>query len=150
MAVWIGSPPPLASGFIPRLETGGALEAALVPGAVAALVPDHPVSAARTWLDGWGKTQVAVAFAQFAAQWAEVELVFWVTATGSAAVLSGYAEAAVAAGVARTGDAEAVSARLLGWLQDTSRPWLMVLDDLTAAAGLGNRLWPAGPAGRVL
>lgn len=150
LAVWTGSPPPLAPGFISRPETGGALDAVLVPGAAAALVSGHPDPAGRNWHDGCGKTQLAVAFAQSAAQNAEVELVFWVTATSRASVLSGYTEAAAAAGIARTGDAESVSARLLGWLRDTSRPWLMVLDDLTAAAGLDGRLWPAGPAGRVL
>jgi len=150
MAVWTGSPPPLAPGFIPRPETGGTLEAALVPGATVALVSDHAGSAGRGWLDGCGKTQLAVAFAHAAAQQAEVELVFWVTATSTASVLSGYAEAAAVAGVAGAGDAESVSARLLGWLRDTSRPWLVVLDDLTVTAALGDRLWPSGPAGRVL
>jgi tetratricopeptide (TPR) repeat protein len=149
-AIWTGSPPPLAPGFIPRTEAGGTLEAALVPGATAALVSYHPGSAGRNWLDACGKTQLAVAFAQSAAEQAEVELVFWVTATSRASVLSGYAEAAAAAGIATTGDAESTSARLLRWLRDTSRPWLMILDDLTATAGLDARLWPAGPSGRVL
>jgi tetratricopeptide (TPR) repeat protein len=117
---------------------------------MAALVSHHPGSAGRDWLDACGKTQLAVAFAHSAAERAEVELVFWVTATSRASVLSGYAEAAAAAEIAGAGDAESTSARLLGWLRDTSRPWLMVLDDLTAAAGLDGRLWPAGPAGRVL
>ena len=149
-AVWTGSPPPLAPGFIPRTEPGGALAAALVPGAMAALVSYHPGSAGRNWLDACGKTQLAVAFAQSAAEQAEVELVFWVTATSRASVLSGYAEAAEAAEIVRTGDAESTSARFLRWLRDTSRPWLMVLDDLTATAGLDARLWPAGRTGRVL
>jgi tetratricopeptide (TPR) repeat protein len=110
----------------------------------------HPGSAGRNWLDTCGKTQLAVALAQSAAELAEVELVFWVTATSRASVLSGLAEAAAAAEIAGAGDAESTAARLLGWLRDTSRPWLMVVDDLTAAAGLDGRLWPAGPAGRVL
>lgn len=150
MTIWTGSPPPLAPGFISRPETGGPLEAALVPGAAAALVSYHPGSAGRNWLDACGKTQLAVAFAWSAARHAGVELVFWVTATSRASVLSGYAEAAAAAEIAGPGDAESAAARLLGWLRDTSRPWLMILDDLTATAGLDDRLWPAGPAGRVL
>ena len=33
--------------------------------------------------------------------------------------------------------------------RETSRPWLVVLDDLADPANLEG-LWPAGPAGRVL
>jgi hypothetical protein len=146
-AVWTGSPPPLAPGFIPRPETGGALEAALIPGSTAALVSYHPGSAGRNWLDACGKTQLAVAFAQSASEHAEVELVFWVTAISRASVLSGYAEAAAAAAIAGTGDAESTSTRLLGWLRDTSRPWLMVLDDLLSGIIERSELnLPAGDA----
>src|SRR5438094_180280 len=47
------------------------------------------------------------------------------------------------------GDAEEVAARFLSWLSETSRPWLVVLDDLADAADLDG-LWPAGDSGRVL
>ena len=47
------------------------------------------------------------------------------------------------------GDAEAVAARVLAWLGGTSRPWLVVLDDLGDSAEMVG-LWPQGPAGQVL
>ena len=71
------------------------------------------------------------------------------TATSRASILSGYAQAAAELGLDHGRDAEAVAARFLAWLGGTSRPWLVVLDDLRDAADLDG-LWPAGPAGRVL
>jgi len=44
--------------------------------------------------------------------------------------------------------AETVAARFTSWLAETSRPWLVVLDDLCAPAD-AEGLWPGGPAGRV-
>ena len=165
---WIGVAPPLAAGFVARQEAGLALRDALVPGATVALAADRPGdwpggwptdragdrrgdrrgSDARGWRDSSGKTQLAVSFARSLLQDGAVELVLWVTAADHASVLSGYAEAAAALGLQLAGDAETVSGRLLGWLRETARPWLVVLDDLTGA--LDERLWPAGPAGRVL
>ena len=63
--------------------------------------------------------------------------------------MSGYAQAAADLGLDHGRDAEAVAARFTAWLDGTSRPWLVVLDDLHDAADLGE-LWPAGSAGRVL
>lgn len=147
--VWAGSAPPLASGFVARTETGQGLETVLVPGTTAALVPRHG-SEARTWRDSCGKTQLAVSFAQSLWQAGAVDVVIWVTATSLVSVLSGYAEAAAALEIQLSGDAESACTRLLGWLRDTSRPWLVVLDDLSSAVALGEELMPAGPAGRVL
>ena len=116
---------------------------ALVPGRVAA-------EGSRDWLGSCGKTQLAVSFAESLWQSREVDLLVWVVATSRASVLSGYVEAAVAAmGADPASDAESVAARFVGWLGETSRPWLVVLDDLSDAADLEG-LWPAGPAGRVL
>jgi len=153
---WIGTAPPLATGFVARQETGLAIRAALVPGATVALGSgrpgawsgDRPGPDVRDWRDSCGKTQLAVQAAQSLSQDGTVELVIWVTATSNASVLSGYLEAAAVLGLQVTGDAEAVSVRLLGFLRETQRPWLVVLDDLTGS--LDEGLWPAGPAGRVL
>jgi tetratricopeptide (TPR) repeat protein len=149
--VWTGSAPALASGFVPRPESGQALATALVPGATVALVPASArgLGLGRGWLDTCGKTQLAVWIAQSLWQRGEVGLVAWVTATSRASVLSGYAEAAAAAGTPLTGDASSVASGFLGWLRDSGRPWLVVLDDLAVAA-LDEGLLPAGPAGRVL
>lgn len=153
---WIGVAPPLADGFVIRQETSLALRDALVPGATVALAADRlggwpggfDRRGDRDWRDSSGKTQLAVSIARSLWQDGAVELVIWVTATSNASVLSGYAEAAAALGIQQAGDAAAVSGRLLGWLRETDRPWLVVLDD--AAGTLDEGLWPAGPAGGVL
>lgn len=148
--------PPLAAGFVPRPEANEALETALVPGSVTALVSEQFGTAPRNWRDTCGKTQLAVAAARSLQESGEVERVIWLTATSRASVLSGYAEAAQAAesadngGAGLVGDTDSIASRFLAWLRDTDRPWLVVLDDLTAEAALDERLWPAGPAGRVL
>lgn len=145
----MGAAPALADGFITRPETGHALETMLVPGATVALVSDRAVPGARTWRDSTGKTQLAVWFAQSLWQAGAVNMVLWVTASSRASVLSCYTEGAAALGTIGQGDAEALAARFVTWLRETSRPWLVVLDDLTAAPLL-DRLWPEGPSGRVL
>jgi tetratricopeptide (TPR) repeat protein len=96
-----------------------------------------------------GKTQLAAYLAGSLWRSREVDLLAWVAATSRASVLSGYGQAAAELGLAHAGDAEAVAARFLAWLDGTSRPWLLVLDDLADAADLDG-LMPAGPAGRVL
>jgi hypothetical protein len=78
-----------------------------------------------------------------------VDLVIWVPSSSRASVLSAYTEAAAALGLKPTGDADSVAARLLSWLRETPRPWLVVFDDLREAATLDG-LWPDGPADRVL
>ena len=73
----------------------------------------------------------------------------WVAAHSRASVLAGYGQAAAKLGLDYGGDAEAAAARVLAWLAGTSRPWLVVFDDLRDAADLDG-LWPQGPAGQVL
>ncbi|HEX4088034.1 MAG TPA: tetratricopeptide repeat protein [Trebonia sp.] len=149
--VWTGSAPGLADGFIDRPETGAVLEAALVPGGTVALVSGIPGGGGRDWRESCGKTQLAVSAARSLWQSGQVDLVIWLTATTRASVLSGYATAAAAVGSQFSGTADAATARFLGWLRDTDRPWLVVLDDLTAAVALDDGFpWPTGPAGRVL
>ena len=125
------------------------LEGSLVPGTAVALVSGIPGGGGRDWRESCGKTQLAVSVAQSLWQSGAVDLVIWLTATTRASVLSGYAAAAAAVGSQFTGNADAVTARFLGWLRDTDRPWLVVLDDLTAAVALDDGFpWPAGrPAG---
>jgi tetratricopeptide (TPR) repeat protein len=145
-----GAVPPLADGYTARPETAPALAAALVPGAAVVLVPAFAAGAGPAdWLAPCGKTQLAVSFAESLWRSGEVDLLAWVVATSRASVLGGYTAAAVATGAATAGDAGAVAARFTGWLGQTRRPWLVVLDDLGCAADLDG-LMPAGPAGRVL
>jgi tetratricopeptide (TPR) repeat protein len=146
-----GAMPGRADGFTARLETAPSLGAALLPGTAAALVPARRSRAgAPDWLGSCGKTQLAIGYAQSLLQSREIDLLTWVTATDRASVLAGYLTAAAATlGEDLPGDAEEVAARFLSWLSETSRPWLVVLDDLADAADLDG-LWPAGGSGRVL
>jgi tetratricopeptide (TPR) repeat protein len=166
-----GSVPALADGFSARPETAPGLAAALVPGATVALVPGRgagasglPDQAGRedprstphppphspyTWPGSCGKTQLAAYSAESLWRSGRVDLLVWVTASTRASVLSGLAEVAAAIGSDHVGDALSVASSFVGWLRETSRPWLVVLDDLRDAADL-DELWPAGPTGRVL
>jgi tetratricopeptide (TPR) repeat protein len=153
-AVWpvrAGVVPALADGFCARPETAADLSAALVTGAVVVLVPAR-IAGERPggWLKSCGKTQLAVCVAESLWQARRLELLIWVTCTKRASVLSGYMDAAAA--VRETdlsGDGESVARRFTAWLGRTSRPWLMVLEDLRDMTAM-DELWPSGPAGRVL
>jgi tetratricopeptide (TPR) repeat protein len=133
--------------------------AALPAGAAVALIPARAAapadgqvtaSAADDWLRASGKTQLAAAFAESLWRSAGVDLLVWIDATSRDSVLSGYAAATAAAtGRNQASSGESVAAQFLSWLAETSRPWLVVLDDLAAAATMDG-LWPTGPAGRVL
>ena len=146
-----GTVPPLADGFCARPETVSAVDSALIPGAVVALVPGPMTGGgAGDWPKTCGKTQVAVSYAEWLWQSDRVDVLVWAAATSRASVLSGYVEAAVTAIWADPADdAETIAGRFLGWLAETTRPWLVVLDDLSDAVVLEG-LRPAGPAGRVL
>ena len=143
--------PPLADGFTDRPDSVGGLENALVPGSSAALV-SNPASAGSepNWLGASGKTQIAAMTAESLWRSRAIDALIWIPATSRASVLSAYVEASVAAtGIAPTGTAESVAARFAGWLGETSRLWLLVLDDLRETTDLGG-LWPRGATGRLL
>jgi hypothetical protein len=146
-----GPVPPLADGFTTRPETGPGLTDALRPGTAAVLVPARPApDGPLDWLGPCGKTQLAVHYAETLWRAGDLDLLVWVPATSRAAVLSAFVAAAAAAGVSRTAtDADSMATGFAAWLGTTDRPWLVVLDDLAAAADLAG-LWPAGPAGRLL
>ena len=147
--IWSGPVPPLAEGFTVRPDSVPGLETTLVPGATVALVPEQVPATAQDWRASSGKTQLARYFAESLWRSPGVDVLTWVVATSRASVLAGFVQAAAAMGGAETGDAETVAARFTDWLSKTSRPWLVVLDDLRDAADLEG-VWPSGPAGRVL
>ncbi|MBO0820167.1 MAG: tetratricopeptide repeat protein [Nocardiopsaceae bacterium] len=155
--VRIGIVPPLADGYIPRTQAEQLIATALTPGSAVALVSaaaETELAAGRysgndNWRDPCGKTQLAVAATQWLAGSGEAEVLVWVSATNLAAVLSAFAEAATAIEGQVSGNAETAAERFAAWLRETRRPWLVVLDDLAASA-MPARLWPQGPAGRVL
>ena len=155
-----GCVPGVADGYTDRFETIPDLATVLPAGSAVALIPavqlgdavaeSGPGPGAGAWLRSSGKTQLAAAFAESLWQSHELDLLVWIQATSRAAVLSGYAAATAAAtGREQVISCELVTAQFLGWLSETSRRWLVVLDDLADPADLDG-LWPSGPAGRVL
>jgi tetratricopeptide (TPR) repeat protein len=146
-----GAIPPLADGFSFRPETAPAVERTLASGAAVVLTCSAPsAEGLRDGRGSCGKTQLAVLAAQSLWQAGQVELLVWVDATSRASVLSGYVDAARAVmGTELLGTAESVAARFVSWLSQTSRPWLVVLDDLSDPEALDG-LWPEGSAGAAL
>lgn len=128
--MWIGSPPPLADGHVPRSPLERQALDVLVPGGTVALVADGPGPC--------GLTQLALTVATTA----DADLTIWVNATSRVSVLATYAQAAAAVG--RPSD------QFPSWLRDTDRSWLLILDSLTTFSHLPDELLPTGPAGRVL
>jgi tetratricopeptide (TPR) repeat protein len=147
----VGDMPPLAEGFSDRPDTARGILDALVPGSIIALVPGSEFAEGKqNWLGASGKTQIAVMLAETLWRSAAVDIVVWISATSRSAVLSGYVEAwAAATGIEPAGTAESIAAQFVSWLAETSRPWLIVLDDLPNVDELDG-LWPEGPAGRIL
>ena len=71
-----GAVPPLADGFLSRLETAADLAAALVPGATVVLAPGRtPAGGTGEWLASSGKTQVAAGLAESLWDAAKLDLV---------------------------------------------------------------------------
>jgi tetratricopeptide (TPR) repeat protein len=102
------------------------------------------------WLRCTGKTQLAIFYAE--AQWRarSIDLLVWIDASSAASILAGYVEAArLITGTPLPGLAESVAASFLGWLSQTDRRWLVVLDDLPDTDVLQG-LWPGGPSGEVV
>ena len=145
-----GVVPPVVDSYRQRLETGPDLRSHLRPGEIVVLTQGEKTVAAPAGQGGTGTTQLAAEYARAAWTSRTADLIAWVTATGREAIISGYAHAADTVGAALPeDDAETAAARFVRWLAHTKRPWVLVLDNLTAAPDLED-LWPAGPAGRVI
>jgi hypothetical protein len=102
---------------------------------------------------GTGKTQLAASIwgdetANTAAS--RVRFALWVTAISQTAIVTAFSDAAIQLGLAAMGDDHERNAGvLLRWLETTTIPWLVVLDDLYEPIHLQG-LWPSGPSGRVV
>jgi tetratricopeptide (TPR) repeat protein len=147
----VGEVPPLAEGYTDRPDTARGIVETLVPGTTTALVPGSAFAEGPSnWLGACGKTQIAAILAESLWRSGAIDNLIWISATSREAVLSAYVEASAAAfGVAPTGTAESVAARLVNWLATTDQRWLVVLDDLRDQTDLEG-LWPEGSSGRVL
>jgi tetratricopeptide (TPR) repeat protein len=146
-----GTVPPLTDCFSPRPETGFGPVSNLAAGETAILTrPEAADGHSLAGAGGTGKTQLAVALAHSIWQSGTVDLLVWVPAASRDAIVTGYAQALGEIGASDAGDDEdTVANRFLAWLAETSRAWLVVLDDLADPADLAG-LWPQGPTGRVL
>jgi tetratricopeptide (TPR) repeat protein len=147
----VGEVPPLAEGYTDRPDTARGIVEMLVPGKTVALVPGSAFAEGPSnWLGACGKTQIAVIIAESLWRSGAIDVLMWIPATSRESVLSVYVEASASAfGIAPTGTAESVAARLVSWLSTTDQRWLVVLDDLQDPADLDG-LWPEGSSGRVL
>ena len=140
----VGRIPQLAAWYQPR-------EAAVAVAAAAAGGRTTVRTQVLSGTGGVGKTQVAARFARQLAEQRKLDLLVWVNAANVDAIISGYADAATVLDLAEVdSDAPQSAARLLRWLEDTNRRWLVVLDDLTQPSDLSG-WWPGtSPRGRVL
>jgi len=162
--VLAGDLPPLAEAYNSRPETGLGYITGLAAGETLVLTDQGLLSPASQRHSGaagtaggtggtgggTGKTQLAVAAARDLWRSGAVELLVWTQGYSRDAILTGYVRALDAISPGPPGeDAETSAARLLAWLAETARPWLIVIDDVADLAGLDG-LWPHGDAGRVL
>jgi len=148
-----GAVPPLADRFSTRPETAPDLNLALERSAAVALTPRSRrlgAGSSHDWLRCSGKTQLAAFYAESQWRTRALDLLVWVDASSTASVLSAYVAAVQSlTGIRTSGIAESVAASFLGWLRETDRRWLIVLDDVPDSSVLQG-LWPAGPTGQVV
>ncbi|WP_310975814.1 MULTISPECIES: tetratricopeptide repeat protein [unclassified Amycolatopsis] len=103
-----------------------------------------------TGLGGVGKTQVAADHAHTAWDTGAVDLVLWIPARSRDAIIAAYTDVAADLLGADPAAPERAVRRLLSWLAETARRWLIVLDDLQQPDDLTG-LWPPHSAsGQVL
>jgi tetratricopeptide (TPR) repeat protein len=145
--VLTGSVPPLAPYYHARQETGFGLADGLRPGETTLLVP------ALFGTGGTGKTQLALGFAHTVWSARAVDVLAWVPAGNRTTIIAGYARAAadldLLTGDEATGTADSAAQRFLGWLRQTERRWVVVIDGVVSPVDMDG-LWPQGPAGQVV
>ncbi len=138
-------------GYIDRPETGLGLPDLLARGETVILADgDRRLTHTLGGLGGTGKTQLAVAVARSLSEARAIDLLVWVPACSRASILASYAQALrqISTPDSRQ-DSETAARQFLDWLASTSRPWLVVLDQLADPEDLAG-LCPRGPAGRTL
>ncbi|MET8977376.1 tetratricopeptide repeat protein [Streptomyces sp. NPDC004539] len=140
--VVIGRPPSDAASLRERTALSGAIDAALEDDAVREVV--------LTGAGGVGKSQLAAAAFHRFRQPGGVRV--WVPASSRQSVFTTYARAwrVVAGGESGSGwDDETQADLFTAWLRTTTRPWLVVLDDVDDPADLRG-VRPAGEHGKSM
>ncbi|MGX1549341.1 tetratricopeptide repeat protein [Streptomyces adustus] len=150
----VGVIPPRASCFQDRAEARR-LHETLTEGETAVLVgQDRVRGRILTGMGGVGKTQLAADHARRALQAGELDVLLWITAADTAAVVTGYVQAAMELLGADPANPEMAAKALLAWLEPKAGAvpcrWLVVLDDVADPADLSG-LWPPdNPHGRTV
>lgn len=98
-------------------------------------------AAVLTGMGGVGKTQVANAYVETRWRDPALDVAAWVSADSSAEVIRTYAQMAVRLAGMEGRDERQAARDFVGWLQDTERSWLIVLDGLDDPTQLDG-LWP--------
>ena len=156
-----GFVPAPADCFTPRPQTGTGSLSALPEGRCLVFTgPPRPRDASLYLPGGTGKTQLAAHLARTWLAETPDALLIWLDAGSRDALLSGYAQAALAAragawpltipaDTVTAGSAELTAQRFLAGLAEASGPWLVVMDGLTDQAD-AEGLWPSSQAGRLI
>lgn len=92
---------------------------------------------------GVGKTQIAAHLARRLRENRQLDLLIWVSATSRERIVGAFAQAASEITGIEDPRPERSAVRLLAWLDDTDKSWLVVLDDLTDPDDLTG-WWPPG------
>lgn len=140
--VVIGRPPSDAASLRERAALSSAIDVALRDDAVREIV--------LTGAGGVGKSQLAAAAFHRFRQPHGVRV--WVPASSRQSVFTAYARAwrVVTGGEGGSGwDDETQADLFLAWLRSTTRPWLVVLDDVDEPAGLRG-IRPTGEHGKSM
>ncbi|MCY9787087.1 ATP-binding protein [Nocardiopsis sp. EMB25] len=101
-------------------------------------------------MGGVGKTQLAIHYVDMLLRDGAVDLVVWIPADRRESIVQTYAEAAHTVLTGRVDEnSEWAAKQFLTWLQNTDKPWLVVLDNLDDP-DQAKGLWPPTPRGTVL
>jgi len=141
----VGEPPLVSTAFQPRPGVRRRLTAAMRRAGSTTVIMQ-----VLSGDGGIGKTQIAAAIFDEARCERATDLLVWLTATSTDAVITGYAQALARVVPGTSIDDPRDSAfRFLTWLRETDRAWLIVLDDVADPEHL-SEWWPTGPHGRTL